>query len=91
MARETAYNGLDLSTGSEEMKGIYLQKAVFICLRNRLLFEDISGDLKDFRRYRIVKHVKLFQVDFNTLGFKREKLVEPGTNRLFWNKDLPRH
>jgi hypothetical protein len=68
------------------MKGIYLQKAVFVCLRNRLLSEDILSDLKDFRRYRVVKHMKLFQVAFNTLGFKREELVEPGTNRLFWKK-----
>jgi hypothetical protein len=86
LARESAYDGLDLSTISEEMKGIYQQKAMFVCLRNRLLSEDISGDLKAFRRYRVVKHMKLFQVAFNTLGFKREELVEPGTNRLFWKK-----
>lgn len=86
VARETAFDNLDLSLLTEEAKAIHTQKAMFNCLRARLLSEDIAGDLRAFRRYKVVKHMKLFQVAFYTLGFKREDLVEPGTNRLFWKK-----
>mmetsp|Transcript_30084 Transcript_30084/g.53339 ORF Transcript_30084/g.53339 Transcript_30084/m.53339 type:complete len:650 (+) Transcript_30084:28-1977(+) len=86
VARETAFDNVDLSTLTEEAKGINLQKAVFNCYRDRLLSEDIAGDLRAYRRYKVVKHMKLFQIAFYTLGFKREDLVEPGTNRLFWKK-----
>eukprot|EP01022_Parablepharisma_sp_SALTPOND_P015998 TRINITY_DN2300_c0_g1_i1.p1 TRINITY_DN2300_c0_g1~~TRINITY_DN2300_c0_g1_i1.p1 ORF type:complete len:516 (+),score=106.09 TRINITY_DN2300_c0_g1_i1:2776-4323(+) len=49
-----------------------------------------SGPLKDkvleLNKYNVVKMTRIMQTLFYLLGFKREDLCEPETNKLFWKK-----
>ena len=69
---------------SDEAKSIHTLKALLEVYRKRLLQEEILTSLLDFKKVKAIKFVKVFQIAFYYFGVTKERVVEPGTNKIHW-------
>jgi hypothetical protein len=46
--------------------------------------EEFKTRMDDFKKYKVVKYGKFMQALMYLLGYDKEKVVEPGTQKFFW-------
>ena len=71
-------------TPNEEVKQRDTLKALFEIYRNRVV-NDFNLLMK-FKKFRVVKYSRVFQLAFYLAGVEKDKVVEPGTNMILWKK-----
>ena len=71
-------------TPNEEVKQRDTLKALFEIYRTRVL-NDLHILMK-FKKFRIAKYARVFQLAFYLAGVEKEKVVESGTNMILWKK-----
>lgn len=71
-------------TPNEEVKQRDTLKALFEIYRNRVV-NDFNLLMK-FKKFRVVKYSRVFQLAFYLAGIEKDTVVEPGTNMILWKK-----
>jgi hypothetical protein len=85
IAHDDALRDLDPST-SEEKKNFAVARKMLEVYRNRLLDPKTLESLLHFKKFRICKYAKVFQVSLYYFGVRRDRVVEPGTNKIHWKR-----
>jgi hypothetical protein len=70
----------------EEALRIASLKALLEVYRNRLLSGDMQRALHAFAEYKVLKFARVFQLAFYYFGIRKDRIVERGTNRIFWKQ-----
>jgi len=71
---------------TEDNKDMY--KNLFHCntLKTKLVEGPLREEINNLRKYHILKFKRIFQALFYLMGYKREEICEPETNRIMWKK-----
>lgn len=46
--------------------------------------EEFKERIVDFKKYKVIKYGKFLQALLYLLGYEKDKVVEPGTQKFFW-------
>ena len=71
---------------TEEEQNIETLKAELQVYRDRLNTEYFQEALKEFKDYKVVKLLRVFQMAFYLFGVRNWQVVERGTNKLDWKR-----
>lgn len=55
-------------------------------LKARLLEEYFQNQLYEFKNFRLLKHMRVFQLIFYMFGVSRDRVVIPRTNKVDWKR-----